>query len=226
MPKPTFFNLPAEKQEQIFRAAVAEFAAHPYAAAAINRIVARAGIAKGSFYQYFHDKKDLFLYCLQRIGEEKMAYLAPVLQRAQALSFFDLLQELFVQGVRFVQDHPAYGAIGRRLVVERHPDLDAALREVSAQGEVFYRDRLEQAVARGEIRDDVDLALLAFLLNRLSGLLVEYHLERAGGAYDEQMLATAGQFIRLLRTGMEARPDAERRAASYPSPHPSQGEAP
>ncbi len=56
MPRPTFFNLPAEKQEQVFRAAVEEFATHPYGAAAVNRIVARAGIAKGSFYQYLEDK--------------------------------------------------------------------------------------------------------------------------------------------------------------------------
>lgn len=222
MPKPTFFNLPAEKREQVFRAAVAEFAAQPYAAAAVNRIVARAGIAKGSFYQYFYGKKDLFLYCLQRIGEEKVVYLAPVLQRAHELTFFDLLQELFVQAIRFVQEHPDYGAIGRRLLVERHPDLEALLREANAQGEAVYRDWLAQAVARGEVRGDVDLDLAAFLLNRLSGLLVEYHLERTGGTYDAQMQATACRMIDLLRTGLEAQPDAARSAAS----HPVQGETP
>ena len=222
MPKPTFFNLPAEKQEQIFRAAVAEFAAYPYAAAAVHRIVTRAGIAKGSFYPYFHGKKDLFLYCLQRIGEEKMAYLAPVLQRAHELTFFDLLQELFVQGIRFAQEHPEYGAIGRRLLVERHPDLEAALREANAQGEAFYRQWLAQAVARGEIRADVDLDMLAFLLNRLGTLLMEYHLERAGGTYDEHMVTTARRLIEILCTGIEARSPAARSAAS----HPVQGEAP
>ena len=53
MPSTTFFNLPEAKRTIIEAAAIREFAAHGFEGAGVNAIVAGAGIAKGSFYQYF-----------------------------------------------------------------------------------------------------------------------------------------------------------------------------
>ena len=61
MPKETFLNLPEEKRNRILDAAIQEFAANPYDVASISNIVRKVGIAKGSFYQYFEDKKDLVI---------------------------------------------------------------------------------------------------------------------------------------------------------------------
>ena len=74
MPKDTFFNLPEDKRTLICDVAIDEFAEYPFDQASINRIVAKSGIAKGSFYQYFEDKKDLFLHIMQLIAEEKINY--------------------------------------------------------------------------------------------------------------------------------------------------------
>lgn len=64
MPTSTFFNLPASKRERLLDAAVAEFAQKPFGAVSINRIIHAAAIPRGSFYQYFEDKTDLFHYVL------------------------------------------------------------------------------------------------------------------------------------------------------------------
>lgn len=69
MPTSTFMNLPAEKREKILRAAVAEFSRKNYGEASINRIIQAAEIPRGSFYQYFADKQDLFHYVLRHYGE-------------------------------------------------------------------------------------------------------------------------------------------------------------
>ena len=61
MPKQTFYKLPQEKQERILAAAKREFTQVRYSDASINQIVREAGIPRGSFYQYFEDKKDIFL---------------------------------------------------------------------------------------------------------------------------------------------------------------------
>ena len=50
MPKETFFNLPDDKRRRILDVVIDEFADNDYANVSISRIVARAGIAKGSFY--------------------------------------------------------------------------------------------------------------------------------------------------------------------------------
>lgn len=65
MPTATFFNLPPPKREKFLQAAAAEFARRPCGEVSINRIVQAAEISRGSFYQYFADKTDLFRYVLR-----------------------------------------------------------------------------------------------------------------------------------------------------------------
>jgi len=62
MPTKTFLRLPEEKRERFIDAAWAEFARTGFAETSIANIVKGAGIARGSFYQYFADKDDLFDY--------------------------------------------------------------------------------------------------------------------------------------------------------------------
>lgn len=65
MPKPTFFNLPKEKQEILIHSAKKEFSRVPLNEASISNIVKNADIPRGSFYQYFEDKEDAFYYLLE-----------------------------------------------------------------------------------------------------------------------------------------------------------------
>lgn len=59
MPKETFLNLSEEKKNKIIKAAQNEFERVPLEQASIKNIVENAGIARGSFYQYFESKEDL-----------------------------------------------------------------------------------------------------------------------------------------------------------------------
>ena len=73
MPTNTFFNLPIEKREKIINAAKSEFVEYSFHDASINRIIKSAGISRGSFYMYFENKEDLFLYILDGYREEALA---------------------------------------------------------------------------------------------------------------------------------------------------------
>lgn len=75
MPTSTFFNLPPPKREKLFQAAVAEFTRQPYGEVSLSRIIQGAGISRGSFYQYFADKTDLFRYVLSQFSQELEALL-------------------------------------------------------------------------------------------------------------------------------------------------------
>ena len=80
MPKETFFNLPPAKREKLVEAAVNEFARKSCAEASINRIIQAAEIPRGSFYQYFFGKTDLFQYVLHRYGEQMEALIMQELE--------------------------------------------------------------------------------------------------------------------------------------------------
>lgn len=66
----TFERLPEEKKDRILQAARAEFIRFPYEKSSINRILAEAEVPKGSFYQYFDDKSDLFSLCIFSVYEK------------------------------------------------------------------------------------------------------------------------------------------------------------
>jgi len=99
VPTTTFFNLPPPKREKLLRAAVTEFTRRPYGEVSINRIIQAAEIPRGSFYQYFADKTDLFRYVLRCYGEKMEAVLAESLDRCGGyppdlpLASFDLFME-------------------------------------------------------------------------------------------------------------------------------------
>ena len=88
MPTSTLFNLPIQKREQITAIAIAEFAAHEYRSASVSHIVAEAGIAKGSFYQYFSGKEDLFGYLLDLLVEKTSEFFSLDRPDAQHVGIF------------------------------------------------------------------------------------------------------------------------------------------
>ena len=63
--KPVFFQLSPEKRESVVNAALAEFGAHDFAAASLDRIVAAAGVSKGGLYEYIASKEELYLFCME-----------------------------------------------------------------------------------------------------------------------------------------------------------------
>lgn len=70
MPTALFFELIAEKRQNIFNAGVAEFAGYGYENSSTNRIVKKAGISKGSLFTYFPTKEDFYFYVLDEITSE------------------------------------------------------------------------------------------------------------------------------------------------------------
>jgi len=59
-----FERLAAAKQKRILDAALKEFAQNGFEKASTNKIVENAGISKGSLFNYFHSKKNLYIYLL------------------------------------------------------------------------------------------------------------------------------------------------------------------
>ena len=97
MPSETFFRLPQEKRQRLMDAAWGEFTGTKYADVSINKIIQKAGIPRGSFYQYFEDKEDLFDYLLGEVKRYLLELTAPVMDSgdvfSQTMRVFDLLLE-------------------------------------------------------------------------------------------------------------------------------------
>ena len=66
MPTLTFLNLPKEKQDTIIEASIKEFKRVLLKDASINKIIKDANIPRGSFYNYFEDINDLYVYSISK----------------------------------------------------------------------------------------------------------------------------------------------------------------
>lgn len=116
----TFLRLPEEKRNRFLEAAWEEFTSVPFEEASINKIVRRARIPRGSFYQYFSDKEDLFFYIQKSMLGHFMAEYIRVLDRYDGEMFqvqvdcFDrvLRQEdldpLFLRGMEILRLNPVF----------------------------------------------------------------------------------------------------------------------
>lgn len=93
MPTGTFERLPQSKKQQIRDAIIQECSQVPYEQVSINRIVRSAGISRGSFYQYFADKRDMFLYVTRDVKERVLAVIKEGLK--QNVSFLDLMMRIY-----------------------------------------------------------------------------------------------------------------------------------
>ncbi len=94
MPTSTFFRLPQEKRTRLLDAAWDEFVCVPYAEASINRIIRRANIPRGSFYQYFVDKRDLFLFLIEQTCDLFFELFRQELKRTRG-DIFDTMSGMF-----------------------------------------------------------------------------------------------------------------------------------
>lgn len=198
---PTFANLPPDKQQRIVEAAINEFAANGYQRASVNTIVKRAGIAKGSVYQYFTNKEALFLYVFEQFALSVKRGVKAQAGRGAKHGFFDHVREVLLAGVAFIDANPQAFELYLKILFEqevpRREKLVSQLRLFSAE---FFTPFLEYARVRGEIRDDVDTATVIFLLDAV----IERFLQGYAKPYLDSGLGLAGKKGQRLINGIDA----------------------
>ena len=144
----------AERRAAILAAALQEFSACGFAAARLDDVAERAGIAKGTIYLYFQDKEALF----QDLIRSEMSPVVGTLEVALGLDIparvaAERAIELFLREI--------YGTERKniiRLIISegpRFPHLaEFYYREVVARGIAAVRALLTRALERGELRND------------------------------------------------------------------------
>lgn len=105
MPSATFLNLPDTKRQAFVDTALKEFARHSYDSASINQIIKTLGIARGSVYQYFTDKLDLWLYLKAYAELQKIKHIQSV-DRNLYPDFWSYLEDLYMKGIQFDLEQP------------------------------------------------------------------------------------------------------------------------
>ncbi len=225
MPKQTFFNLPAGKRQAIIELALEEFAAHDYRNASLSRLVAKAGIAKGSIYQYFEDKRDLFLYLLDLAAQEKMRILKE-LPPPPGIDFFSYIRWLAAMGAKVQFANPRLATVAYRAYYGDLPFHDEVVAQFKDASLRYMGQLVRKAIAEGDIDPQIDPALAVFVVNTLVTELGNFIFRRIGVepaeirsdgtlAVDMQLVeAVFNDFTRVLQYGLANRARTDGRARS------------
>lgn len=181
----TFYKLPEEKRRRIVDSAMDEFTSRPYEKTSINRVIEGARIPKGSFYQYFDSKDDLYAYCVKELSRR---LLEQRLERHEGLLDTGLHR---VAEVGIGQAAAQYNAELGDMLGEKGGALLAGLGDVprALRNSVLLEVAVElvMPVIQEElerdpnIRHDADLDFFAYLLSIGDALSVDYgSLSRTG----------------------------------------------
>jgi AcrR family transcriptional regulator len=168
MPTGTFFGLSADRRARLVREAIVEFSDRAYTEASLSQIARRAKIPKGSFYQYFADKLDLYRWLLtEEAPRLKRAFLG---QAAPDEDFWARLETLIERGMAFLVEHPR---LARLSAAAADPTAIAEVRglhrAICAAGLVELRAVLADGQRRGAISAGVDLDVVTRLVSTIIG---------------------------------------------------------
>lgn len=160
------------RETRILATAKRHFETYGYKKTTIDGLVQAVGIAKGTFFLHFKSKEALLLAVYARIREEAMHDYLNVMQTAtgpaqkvESLLRF-ALEQLAKQPLFQKLENDPEADLFRRIL--DFPDSQAELDQALA----MLRQLLQAGIDAGELRPDLDLEVLPFILGSLKFLML------------------------------------------------------
>jgi TetR/AcrR family transcriptional regulator len=202
-----------EKRRRIVEVAMRHFAERGYEGARVEDIARELSIAKGSVFQHFGSKAGLFLECYKRAVLSLPAWLDAPEEVVEA-GFFAVVAYWLARTEHLVREDwvpnriTLIGNYGTDLHLKR--DINRFLLSEDPYGTL---DFVEYGIRRGEVRDDMDLDLVASMVDWLAerfqdALVAEeldpglFHRSRDDPPRRQRRIK---QFTELLRAAIGAR---------------------
>lgn len=166
MPKGTFDKIPSEKKERLLREAAQLFAERGFSQTDVGQIATRAGVAKGSLYNYFFNKDDLYLHvCRDALERSRLAVYSGLDPR---WTVDRQIEHIFTRGVAFARQQPEYVALYLNV---SSAGMSRFAEELSLEVEKPTADRIKELLiagaASGDVRESIDVEATAFTINGL-----------------------------------------------------------
>ncbi|QUH28444.1 TetR/AcrR family transcriptional regulator [Vallitalea guaymasensis] len=180
MPSNTYYNLPTTKKDKIFNIALEEFTKNNYNDASITRMVETLKIAKGSIYQYFNNKKDLYFYLIEQASNKKLEYISSNV-KFEISDFIELYKQILKIGTKFDIEYPTYSIFLSKVFSGNHdPFKNETIDSMKLMSDNYIKNLIIQARDNGQIRKDIDIELIAFFLTEITTNIGRYIMKKNG----------------------------------------------
>jgi AcrR family transcriptional regulator len=204
---------PQGKRAAIVDVAMRHFAEHGYRGARVEDIAGEVGVAKGTVFLHFGNKEGLFLAAFERAVRELPAWL-DVPAEVKDAGFWAVLDHWLQRTEEFLAE---VWVPNRVAMIARYDTglglrrpIDRFMRSEDPYGTLEF---VEFGVRRGEIRDDVDVEMMASMLDwlaeRFQDALASEELDpglvHRKPFLPERRSIRIREFLELVRTGLAPR---------------------
>lgn len=203
MPKDTFLKLTQEKQDRIFNAALNEFSISSFKESKISNIVKEAKIPRGSMYQYFENKLDLYKYVFAKLGDKKLGYMEDIIHNPEDVPFLDLFRRLYEIGIKYAIENPKAVKMAMHLYNSKDIAFDEILEDGLKQAKAFYVGYIESDKLLGRINPEIDTDIFADLMMNMINNISFDELKRGKENLDyNNMIDKFNKKIYILEKGI------------------------
>jgi TetR/AcrR family transcriptional regulator len=212
----TFQNLTADKQEDVVRESLREFALHGYEVASLSNVITRLGLAKGSFYRYFESKQALYLFLLENCTALRLQFDSEHVDSTLG-DLSGLLMEHYGAKIKFDKQFPLHSAFLYSVLQEKNND---ELRDIHLENKQKILQVTQKVIAglakNKAIRKGVDINVLSFMIADMQVMILNYVQSRYQIDFREnirngkplyslperEMLSIAKAFVDMLCNGV------------------------
>lgn len=164
--KDAFERATEERKEKILEVGIEEFSSKGYENANINVIAKNAGISIGLMYKYFNTKEDLFITCVQRGMKILDNAIDEIMQSSDKILV--KAEKLIRATCMHSKKNANYIRLYNEITSEKGSDMVKTLaREIEGSTSRKYITSIAQALAKGDVRPDLDPRMFAFFLDNL-----------------------------------------------------------
>ncbi|MCK5731728.1 MAG: TetR/AcrR family transcriptional regulator [Tenericutes bacterium] len=205
IPKQTFFNLDTDKQNRIVSCALDEFAERSFDNSNLSNIIKNAQIPRGSLYQYFKDKTDLYMYVMEITKNKKLEYIQEFFVNPMDLPFFELFKSMYKSGIKFALENPKMVKMFSHLLASKGTIYDLVFKENLHIALDMYSVFIDRDKEQGRIRKDIDTKVLAQLVIDMTVNVTVN--EVSDGKFDldyENMTERIAQIMKIFEHGVVA----------------------
>lgn len=164
--KTTFENIPEEKRRKILEIAVREFAYYGFENANINVIAKKAEVSVGSLYKYFDTKTDLFLASVN-YGIDNLKMIIDAVTNSDE-DVMKRLEKIVRIAIEFSRVNSVLIKLYNEVTSESNAELAGKIASnMETVTAAAYRKVILEGQLAGEIREDIDAGMAAFLVDNL-----------------------------------------------------------
>lgn len=186
-------------ENDILDAAEKIFIATGFENASMDEIAREAQFTRKTIYQYFSNKKDLYVAVVTR--GFKLLYSRIVEEEKQGKNGFEKLQKMGIAYYFFYKDNPdtflLMSLIGRIKTNDEDTIYNREFNNINISIKQEVAKIIEEGKSDGSVRDDLDTKMLMFSAQFLmTGFF--YELSLAGKTFTEHFSINQGEFIDFI----------------------------